>query len=672
MAATAAAATAETPGRSNSMASATAAAATAAMLGCSKSQRAEMQQSAEGRTADSPYDVLVIGGGVVGLSIARECAVRGVSVALVEREDDWAAGASSGNSGIGCTGYDAPVGSLERQLLRRSIQRHPELMRSFGLSCEHTRKCGSLVVAWNPDALARLPGVLSENREAGDLEAELLSARALHEREPCLANDAMGAVWCPREAVVEPWLLPHGYAESAFLCGARLMLSTEAVSASYDREARLWCVRTHPSAAAQSGRSPPGKLLVPPPACGAASASAEPCVPMELHARVVINCAGLYGDVVHQWAPVSIGGSGACSTMAADGSEPARRAAEVQLAPTEDPSACVDDAAPFHVTPRKGQFVVLRPAPHTMLPSAVLEQVASQFTKGVIVWQTLYGNVVVGPTAEPQASRDDRTTDEDVLSRLLAHGERCVPSLRGATLLGSFSGLRPATEHRDYQISWTSCDGPAADAPGATGSGWISVAGIRSTGLSCAPGIGEYVAELYIGLRDGRPPVHASACRPADAGVAGVSGRSAGHGQPRPADGCAVGVTEAALGPVPLEPAPERRNGPMPSLATLAAEYRRRGDGRVTLYGKLRRVTHPVTSFGLQTIGVHDQGSAQQVQAARDGPRLMRQHHASPSGGADRGGAEHESPNLNSTGTRNPPSEDHGGTSVLLMDRECY
>jgi L-2-hydroxyglutarate oxidase LhgO len=573
--------------------------------------------------------------------------------------------------------------------------------------------------------------VLSENREAGDLEAELLSARTLHEREPCLAGDAMGAVWCPREAVVEPWLLPHGYAESASLCGAHLLLSTEAVSATYDRNARLWRVLTQPSTAAQCGRSPPGELLVLPPAD--AAAATEPCIPTELHARVVINCAGLYGDVVHQWAPVSIGGTGVCSGSSsnsgsgsnsnsgsgsdsgsgsgsnsgsgsgsganarsgfggetADNSLPPTRKrgmAEMRATPMEDPSVRVADSAPFHVMPRKGQFVVLQPAPHTCLPAAVLEQVASQFTKGVIVWQTLYGNVVIGPTAEPQASRADRTTSEEAVRALLAHGERCVPALRGATLLGSYSGLRPATEHRDYQISWTSCDGPAKSCdvpgtncdgpaeschgscsrcesprtscdgpakssdgpeikcdslgtsgngrptsrdgsgtncegapkgcgapvvgvPGAGGSGWISVAGIRSTGLSCAPGIGEYVAELYIGLRDGTPPVHASASRAVDDGLSGASSCLGGSGRghlPFP-DGCAVGVTEAALMPVPLEPAPERLNGPVPSLAELAAEYRRRGDGRVTLYGRLRRVTHPVTSFGLQSICVHGQG----------------------------------------------------------------
>ena len=54
-------------------------------------------------------------------------------------------------------------------------------------------------------------------------------------------------------------------------------------------------------------------------------------------------------------------------------------------------------------------------------------QVATQFTKGLIIWRTVYGHVAVGPTAEPQPSRADRSTSDDTISELLRHGERCVP-----------------------------------------------------------------------------------------------------------------------------------------------------------------------------------------------------------------------------------------------------
>lgn len=60
------------------------------------------------------YDVVVIGAGVVGISIARECVMRGVrSVCLVEQAKYPASLSSGGNSGIFHSGFDAPPSSME-------------------------------------------------------------------------------------------------------------------------------------------------------------------------------------------------------------------------------------------------------------------------------------------------------------------------------------------------------------------------------------------------------------------------------------------------------------------------------------------------------------------------------------------------------------------------------
>ena len=118
------------------------------MFGSVRAVRQLVSRHAPHRSHATQYDVAVVGGGIVGLATAREAAVRGASVVLLERETAVASGASSGNSGLGCTGYDAPAGSLERQLLRRSIQLRPAIHRSLGLSEQHhLRKAGSLVGA---------------------------------------------------------------------------------------------------------------------------------------------------------------------------------------------------------------------------------------------------------------------------------------------------------------------------------------------------------------------------------------------------------------------------------------------------------------------------------------------------------------------------------------------
>ena len=233
---------------------------------------------------------------------------------------------------------------------------------------------------------------------------------------------------------------------------------------------------------------------------------------------------------------------------------------------------------PFHITARKGQFVVYKPRATPAAapaPTHIIEPVATRFTKGVIAFTTSYGNIVVGPTATPQPGRrEDRATDGATISALRAFGERAVPAVRDAEVVGTYAGLRPATEHRDYQIVARPADA------------WITVGGIRSTGLTASPGIAEHVADLCDRL------------------VAGEQGERLPTGSDDEA--LLVGVTDAAQRPIALAALPPARqprfcNAPVPTLAELAADYRRRGDGCVELYGRPHRVTHPIASFGMET-----------------------------------------------------------------------
>jgi L-2-hydroxyglutarate oxidase LhgO len=404
--------------------------------------------AAEATTDDERvYDVAVIGGGVVGLAVARELAVRGKKVVLLEREDAPAAGASSGNSGIGCTGYDAPLGSLERRLLRRAIQLHPALYRSFGMSYEHVRKCGSLVVAWSPEQLAELPKIVAQNRAAGDTEVVQLTQSELRRLEPALSTAALGAVWCPREAVVEPWLVPAGYARSARLNGAELRMSTEVVSvrrsaACHNNAAaatvaageqvdcggvwRLQTTRRRATDLAPLGRSPPRRLrnggggggggggadgdhvlleelLVPPPQTSRQTPPVTQPITDSVRALAVVNCAGLFGDCVEHMRRVGEGGDSTGNSRGVG----------------------------FTVTPRKGQFLVFGRTGSggtVKSPSHIIEPVPTEFTKGVIVFTTVYGNVVVGPTAVDQHDKMDRSTDIATVQQLREWGERVVRS----------------------------------------------------------------------------------------------------------------------------------------------------------------------------------------------------------------------------------------------------
>ncbi len=162
-------------------------------------------------------------------------------------------------------------------------------------------------------------------------------------------------------------------------------------------------------------------------------------------ASTVINCAGLYGDHV---------------------------------------DATLINRMPFKIHPRKGQFIVYDKAASQLIDSIVLP-VPTGITKGVVVCRTIFGNVLVGPTAEEQESRDDASVIKETLAALRQKGEEIIPALAEQPVTATFAGIRPATEHKDYCIN------------SYKGKQYFSVGGIRSTGLSAALGIAQLVFKKY-------------------------------------------------------------------------------------------------------------------------------------------------------------------------------
>ncbi len=141
----------------------------------------------------------------------------------------------------------------------------------------------------------------------------------------------------------------------------------------------------------------------------------------------------------------------------------------------------------FKVTPRRGELIIFdklarRLVNHVLLP------VPTATTKGVLVSPTIYGNVLLGPTAEDLHDKSATNTSPNGLQSLLNQGRKILPELLEEEVTAAYAGLRAATEHSDYQIALHAEQR------------YICAGGIRSTGISGCLGIAEYVAEL---LREG-------------------------------------------------------------------------------------------------------------------------------------------------------------------------
>jgi len=351
-------------------------------------------------------DLAVIGGGVVGCATARAFALLGASVALLEKSTDILAGASKGNSALLHTGFDAPPGSLELTLMQAGYREYLAIHNKLNLPLLET---GAMVVAWSQADLQRLESIAQQAIGNGVEDVELLSPAQTLAREPELSPQLRGALLVPGEHVIDAWSAPLAYLTQAIAHGAQVWRQCEVQRGSFDGQ--TWGLET-----TRGG----------------------------VQARYVINCAGLYGDLIEQ---------------------------------------CCLGQASFEIRPRKGQFVVFDKPAARLLHTTILP-VPNERTKGVVIARTIYGNVLVGPTAEEQPDRARATVDETALRNLVAQAGRMIPALARIPVNAIYAGLRPASEQKDYRVAFD------------RERHWVTLGGIRSTGLTSALGLAEHAVQL--------------------------------------------------------------------------------------------------------------------------------------------------------------------------------
>ena len=369
------------------------------------------------RAVDGTADVAVIGAGVVGCAIARQLAVAGASVVVLDRAPDVGDGTSKANTAILHTGFDTVPGSLESRLVARGHGLLADYAAAAGVAVERT---GALLVAWDDDQEEALSGLQAKAVANGCTDAVLVDAADVRRREPCLGPGSGPGLFVPGEWAIDPWSVTLAFATEAVRAGAELRLGTP--------------VDGVVTGDAGHELSVPGGTV---------------------RSRWLVNAAGLGADIVDRML------------------------------------GCDD----FTVTPRRGQLLVFDKLARRLL-THILLPVPTERTKGVLVSPTTWGNVLLGPTAEDLEDRWDTATTTAGLAGLLSAGERILPALVHEEVTAAYAGLRAATEHRDYQI--TLHDGLR----------YVTVGGIRSTGLTASPAIAELVADLLVGAGatwNGRP-----------------------------------------------------------------------------------------------------------------------------------------------------------------------
>lgn len=168
----------------------------------------------------------------------------------------------------------------------------------------------------------------------------------------------------------------------------------------------------------------------------------------EFSAPIVVNAAGVYADVLHNMV------------------------SEKKMT----------------IVPRKGEYCLMDKRCGDVVSTTIF-QLPSKLGKGILVTPTVHGNLLVGPTAEDTPNKEGIDTTAEGLQKVMEMAARSVASVSGRWTITSFAGLRAhlvtETGKKDFVI------GEVEDAKG-----FFDVAGVESPGLSCAPALGKYVAEL--------------------------------------------------------------------------------------------------------------------------------------------------------------------------------
>ena len=172
-------------------------------------------------------DVVIIGAGVVGSSIAREISRYNLDVTVLEKASDVCEGTSKANSGIVHAGFDAVPGTLKARFNIAGSRKMEALSRELDFSYKRN---GSIVLCFSKDDIPKLEELKKRGETNGVEGLTILSGDEVRKKEPAISDEVVAALYAPTGGIVCPFGLTIAMAENAAVNGVDFRLN-EAVTA---------------------------------------------------------------------------------------------------------------------------------------------------------------------------------------------------------------------------------------------------------------------------------------------------------------------------------------------------------------------------------------------------------------------------------------------------------
>lgn len=213
------------------------------------------------------YDIIIIGGGIVGCMTARFLSRYQLDILLIEKRSDIGSVTSAANTALIHPGYNAVTGSLKAKMNIIANPMWTQLSEELGFAFD---RCGDYVVAIGNDELSKLDALFERGRQNGIPGMSLVSGNEMKKREPLINPDVSGALFAETGGMCDPFGVTLAAAENAVMNGTEIHTNTEFIDFIIEKDSVLG-VHTNNGV---------------------------------FHCRWVINAAGLYSDAVMHKAGV--------------------------------------------------------------------------------------------------------------------------------------------------------------------------------------------------------------------------------------------------------------------------------------------------------------------------------------------------------------------------------
>ncbi len=208
------------------------------------------------------YDVVIIGGGVIGCAVARELSRYELDILLLEKTADICNGQSKANTAIVHGGYDAKPGTLKAKFNILGNAMFDKLCAELDVPFERN---GSLVVSYFEEDDPKLYELLERGRQNGCKDMRIVGHDELLQMGEKLNPSVSKGLFVPTGGIVCPYELTQAFAENAAHNGVEFLRSAEVKGISRNEDG-AWLVQS------EAG---------------------------DFTAKAIVNCAGLYSDEIN-------------------------------------------------------------------------------------------------------------------------------------------------------------------------------------------------------------------------------------------------------------------------------------------------------------------------------------------------------------------------------------